>query len=393
MRLKRLIAFIIPSLAFIVAISLLIGTLSGESKTKISSDQWKSQLLRCMDEDKYPDKNVRGDCAGQLLLSATKQGDLGNVINILAKIADHREAHGNWMTCHRAVHKVGSEIVQILGGVDAAFDTLATSVCGFIHVPYDSFGRESHSFDEWVLQVRKCESIVNNYTNSSLAPQCDDGVGHALQQSLMHDLISQRDKTFAQKVCSSFMTQGRRLGCHEALVMELYGPLDPFVKAHPAPQADSLMAECLSIAYEIIDAREGCSSGVGWLLGTKSTVAINKAMMAETEEERLYYFDIHANEVIRVCDVGGIELSSYCFQRHSSLLRDEMANSPQYVGEYCSSPSIKKYLRSCLFGARELMGDSSRAEIMRLFPDIVPDFNDHMQLYPAAPVPDLVVIK
>lgn len=329
---------------------------------------WSKQIARCFDRDKHPRIDTGITCLTDVYVSAARAGDMPEVIDILEREADPLGSPDNFAVCHRATHLFGPSAVSIFGGTRPAMEQLETPVCGLVHGPYDIFGREDHADAEWYELVSYCES-VRARTGSRV--QCADAVGHALQQGVMRGTDPGR-QLWAAGICSRFTELGGRLDCHEALVMELYGPLDPTLEPREAPGDPELVDGCLRYPANLLDARAGCLSGVGWYLSEKFRYASTPVI----------------TEYVRsTCDAAGPELSGYCLRRWLSLSVPVGADQVASVGALCTSTELRGRERDCFYAMYHSLDEDERARLAEGHPEFIVDFTTNPGDYPSAPPP------
>ena len=357
------------------------------SQTSNAPIDYRGQLERCFNiGGGNESRDERIDCTVQVYAAASERGEMPVIIDTLAKIADQNRQPLNFEICHIAAHVFGPVAVEDLGGVMPAIDVLSTPVCGFVHGPYDIFGREAHTFEEWRDMVALCDSQKREQSDL----QCADALGHALSQSVMSRGTEYNEWLFSIRVCAEFEGSGGRLDCGEALLMERYGPLDPTLEPEPAPSLPELTASCRKLPADVLDARESCASGVGWYLSEN----MNEAFMTLNPKDTAgvdQRFDQQGRQVRVVCDMLGVDLSGYCMRRYSSLINVKVAQNAELLSIYCSSPALAGVERDCFFSVRNRLDQPTRERIAARHPDFVPDFADPKvaEIYPSMPAPSL----
>jgi len=351
-----------------------------------ASADWEGQLERCfstVENGGVSADNVK--CVEQVYSAATGRGEITDVIEILARIADMNEHPLRFAVCHHAAHRFGPTAVKELGGVRPAIEVLSTPVCGLIHGPYDIFGRESHTFDEWVEMVELCEDTKLRF---GPAVQCSDALGHALSQSVMKHGTETAETLFSVRVCAEFKARGGRLDCGEALIMERYGPLDPTLEPEPAPPASTMIAACLRLSTGVVDAREGCASGVGWYLSEFEGDAVRAAITREGDSRRVAYGQVFDN-VRSVCELAGEELGGFCMRRFFSLVDVRIMQDVDNATAFCRNDRSGPWQRDCFTGFRFRQSQELKEAIAERNADVVPDLAELPMMYPSEPIPSI----
>jgi hypothetical protein len=371
--------------ARLVAAVAAILAASGALLVAIASPQanadWEGQLNRCfagvtVKNALSPEKI---GCVEQVYRAAGNRGELPEVITILGRIADQNRDPHRFTVCHHASHRFGPTAVEQLGGVMPAIEALSTPTCGFIHGPYDIFGREMHTFDEWVKMVRVCEDTKLRFGHDV---QCSDALGHALSQSVMHRGTDPGERLFSAKICAEFKDRGGRLDCGEALIMERYGPLDPSIEPEDPVEPKMLMQSCLDLPTDILDAREACASGVGWYL---SELAGNKFREMYIEGGPSNYSDL-LYYIRDACEAGGEEIAGFCMRRMFSLVDITVIQNAERATKFCRREGIGPWSRDCFMAFRFRQSQEVIDDVIRLNSDLVPDLATQKRKYPSEPV-------
>ena len=379
---NRIIALI---LTFSAAASVIVYTATLQSSNKTLD--YRSQFEKCFALGGDESKNLRIDCTVQVYTAASERGEMPKIIETLGEIADQNRQPLNFQICHTAAHVFGPTAVENLGGVLPAIDVLSTPICGFVHGPYDIFGRETHTFTEWQDMVIICDK--QKIIQSDL--QCADALGHALSQSVMSRGTKYEEWLFSIEVCAEFTGSGGRIDCGEALLMERYGPLDPTLKPEKAPSLDDLTASCKKLPVDILDGQEGCASGVGWFLSENMNDAFKTMSIKNQTDEVKENFEKQGSIIRAICEKLGENLAGYCMRRYSSLINVLVVQDPKLLTLYCSSKALIGLERDCFFSVRARLDDATREKVAKLNLEIVPDYADPNVaiIYPSLPAPAL----
>jgi len=379
---KKIIALV---LSLCAAASVMMYTVT--VKTSNKPLDYRAQFEKCFALGGEESKDASIDCTVQVYAAASERGEMPLIINTLSEIADQNRQPLNFRICHTAAHVFGPIAVENLGGVLPAIDVLSTPVCGFVHGPYDIFGRESHTFDEWREMVTLCDRQKNKQSDL----QCADALGHALSQSVMSRGTNFEEWLFSIEVCAEFSGSGGRIDCGEALLMERYGPLDPTLEPEEAPSLEELTASCRKLPVGVLDGQEGCASGIGWYLSENVNAAFRTTSLENGSGELSRRFEEQGKQVREICDMLGEDLAGYCMRRYSSLMNVFIAQDPEMLTLYCSSNALTGVERDCFFSVRARLDLAARAKVAELNPEFVPDYADPnvAVIYPSLPAPEL----
>ena len=273
-----------------------------------SNPDFTKKIDYCFNIEKNIDFSV--SCLEDVYEETLNDDKFIDLYNYLQEIATEEKSEKYHYLCHRAAHNVGGMIVEKLGGVTNSLKLLNKPACGLIHAPYDYFGREKHSFSNWVELVKDCSKKQREL---GYYIQCDDAVGHSVVQSNSKYKEFYNDDYFSYKVCATFEDVYARINCGEGVVMERFGPLDPNVKPEAFISIESLIDQCLSIPSNILNAKEGCSYGVGWYL-----------TMFYLEEVKISHKKNDFSDLLSIakkdCSYFKSSLNELCFDRFKKLI-------------------------------------------------------------------------
>lgn len=266
------------------------------------------QIKYCFSLGNNADKQV--GCMEDVYRAAMSSNRFHELLKPLSMIASEDVSQRNFYVCHKAGHNIGDELVKYYGGVDKAIENLNDPTCGFIHAPFDYFGRDKHNIADWYSLVAKCEEIQSK---TEVYIQCDDAVGHAIVQSVAKNNYFKSSLDIVLDVCSKFNNRDARVNCIEGIIMERFGPLDPRVVPEKLVNVNELTEQCLQYPTKYRDSQEGCAYGVGWYLTLYYYDLIVKAV-------KFNDFNSLFNLVEEDCSKLGYKLSDFCINRFKSLI-------------------------------------------------------------------------
>ena len=273
-----------------------------------SNPDFTKKINYCFNIEKNIDISV--SCIEDVYEETLNDAKFIDLYSYLQEIATEEKNMKYHYICHRAAHNAGGMIVEKLGGVNNSLKLLNKPVCGLVHAPYDYFGREKHTFSNWVDLVRVCSKLQRDL---DYYIQCDDAVGHSVVQSISKYEEFYNDDYFSYKVCATFEDIYARINCGEGIVMERFGPLDPNVKPEAFISVESLIEQCLSIPSNIINAKDGCSNGVGWYLTMFYLDEVKSSSINNDFSDLL-------SKVEKDCSLFKSSLTELCYDRFKKIV-------------------------------------------------------------------------
>jgi hypothetical protein len=337
---------------------------------------WSQRVQACAPSGEEDTERVE-DCVQAVALQAAERGELRlAAASFTTAAAEDNIFYG---ICHRALHELGSRLVEVYGTVEQALPHVNTIDCGnaLAHGVFDEWATNDIDPKEFELVVAQCERVELENPGG-----CAEGIGHAAYQ---HQSPSEDRLEDAFRLCELFRIEYIAQHCAYGAYMQPYFKQNDLLISEmplPIPTGAELVTICegLDLRPDVV---RGCFSGAGWLMGLSTVQSLLRFPGTPEQVEQLgtsRQFALRVERLLGYCENSAASSGDRqeCSTQLLSRLPVAWYQDLTKLTTNCQSLGTlfgDRIRVSCLAGAYEFVPPSRLTELLTAFPETRDEIN------------------